>query len=72
MKITILTRDTYQDMREAPRGMLATFDSAYWPKADLKDALKDAIGNGMAVQPISINLMYSHAAEHLLELPRSF
>lgn len=68
MKITILTRDTYQDMREAPRGMLATFDSAYWPKADLKDA----IGNGMAVQPISINLMYSHAAEHLLELPRSF
>ena len=68
MKITVPARDTYQDMRKASSGMLATFDSAYRQRVDLKDA----IGNGMAVQSISTNLMYSYVAEHLLELPRSF
>ena len=34
MKTQIPTPDAYQDMREALRGMLAAFDSAYWQKVD--------------------------------------
>ena len=34
MKTRIPAPDTYQDMREALRGMLSTFDSAYWQKVD--------------------------------------
>ena len=34
MKTQIPTPDAYQDMREALRGMLSTFDSAYWQKVD--------------------------------------
>ncbi|MDP3172350.1 MAG: acyl-CoA dehydrogenase family protein [Polaromonas sp.] len=34
MKTQIPTPDAYQDMREALRGMLASFDSAYWQKVD--------------------------------------
>ena len=34
MKTTIPTPDAYQDMREALRGLLAGFDSAYWQKVD--------------------------------------
>ena len=34
MKTEIPAPDTYQDMREALRGMLSTFDSAYWQKVD--------------------------------------
>jgi len=34
MKTRIPAPDAYQDMREALRGMLSTFDSAYWQKVD--------------------------------------
>ena len=34
MKTTIPTADAYQDMREALRSMLSSFDSAYWQKVD--------------------------------------
>ena len=34
MKTRIPAPDAYQDMREALRGMLAAFDSAYWQKVD--------------------------------------
>ena len=34
MKTEIPAFDAYQDMREALRGMLSTFDSAYWQKVD--------------------------------------
>ena len=34
MKTQIPTPDAYQDMREALRGMLTGFDSAYWQKVD--------------------------------------
>ena len=34
MKTQIPTPDAYQDMREALRGMLTSFDSAYWQKVD--------------------------------------
>ena len=34
MKTTIPTPDAYQDMREALRGLLSGFDSAYWQKVD--------------------------------------
>ncbi len=34
MKTLIPTPDAYQDMREALRSMLASFDSAYWQKVD--------------------------------------
>ena len=34
MKTQIPAPDAYQDMREALRGMLAAFDSAYWQKVD--------------------------------------
>ena len=34
MKTNIPAPDAYQDMREALRGMLSTFDSAYWQKVD--------------------------------------
>ena len=34
MKTQIPTPDAYQDMREALRGMLSAFDSAYWQKVD--------------------------------------
>lgn len=34
MKTQIPTPDAYQDMREALRDMLASFDSAYWQKVD--------------------------------------
>ena len=34
MKTNIPSPDAYQDMREALRGMLSVFDSAYWQKVD--------------------------------------
>ena len=34
MKTQIPTADAHQEMREALRGLLATFDSAYWQKVD--------------------------------------
>ena len=34
MKTNIPTPDAYQDMREALRGLLASFDSAYWQQVD--------------------------------------
>ena len=34
MNANIPTPDAYHDMREALRGMLSTFDSAYWQKVD--------------------------------------
>ena len=42
MKTTIPTPDAYQDMREALRGLLAGFDSAYWQKVDHERGYPDA------------------------------
>ena len=42
MKTHIPTPDAYQDMREALRGMLSSFDSAYWQKIDHARAYPEA------------------------------
>ena len=42
MKTTIPIPDAYQDMREALRGLLAGFDSAYWQKVDHERGYPDA------------------------------
>ena len=42
MKTQIPTPDAYQDMREALRGMLTSFDSAYWQKVDFERGYPEA------------------------------
>ncbi len=42
MKTNIPTPDAYQDMREALRGMLSSFNSAYWQKIDHARAYPEA------------------------------
>ncbi len=47
MKTQIPTPDAYQDMREALRGMLAGFDSAYWQKVDHARGYPEAFVNAL-------------------------
>lgn len=47
MKTQIPTPDAYQDMREALRGMLAAFDSAYWQKVDHERGYPEAFVNAL-------------------------
>ncbi|MFI5446344.1 acyl-CoA dehydrogenase family protein [Polaromonas sp. UC242_47] len=47
MKTQIPTPDAYQDMREALRGMLAGFDSAYWQKVDHERAYPETFVNAL-------------------------
>src|SRR4051812_19936633 len=47
MKTQIPTPDAYQDMREALRGMLASFDSSYWQKVDHKRGPPEAFDNAL-------------------------
>ncbi|MES2360915.1 MAG: acyl-CoA dehydrogenase family protein [Pseudomonadota bacterium] len=47
MKTQIPTPDAYQDMREALRGMLAGFDSAYWQKVDHERGYPEAFVNAL-------------------------
>ena len=47
MKTVIPTPDAFQDMREALRGMLASFDSAYWQKVDHDRGYPDAFVNAL-------------------------
>jgi acyl-CoA dehydrogenase len=47
MKTNIPTPDAYQDMREALRSMLSTFDSAYWQKVDHERAYPATFVNAL-------------------------
>jgi len=47
MKTQIPTPDAYQDMREALRGMLASFDSAYWQKVDHERGYPETFVNAL-------------------------
>src|SRR6476661_750095 len=47
MKTQIPAPDAYQDMREALRGMLASFDSAYWQKVDHERGYPEAFVNAL-------------------------
>ncbi len=47
MKTQIPTPDAYQEMREALRGMLAGFDSAYWQKVDHERGYPEAFVNAL-------------------------
>jgi acyl-CoA dehydrogenase len=47
MKTQIPTPDAYQDMREALRGLLARFDSAYWQKVDHERGYPEAFVNAL-------------------------
>ncbi len=47
MKTQIPTPDAYQDMREALRGLLAGFDSAYWQKVDHERGYPEAFVNAL-------------------------
>lgn len=47
MKTQIPTPDAYQDMREALRGMLAGFDSAYWQKVDHERGYPETFVNAL-------------------------
>ena len=47
MKTQIPTPDAYQDMREALRSMLASFDSAYWQKVDHERGYPEAFVNAL-------------------------
>ncbi|MDP2817577.1 MAG: acyl-CoA dehydrogenase family protein [Polaromonas sp.] len=48
MKTQIPTPDAYQDMREALRSMLASFDSAYWQKVDHERGYPETFVNALA------------------------
>jgi acyl-CoA dehydrogenase len=47
MKTQIPTPDAYQEMREALRGMLAGFDSAYWQKVDHERGYPETFVNAL-------------------------
>ena len=47
MKTHIPTPDAFQDMREALRSMLASFDSAYWQKVDHDRGYPEAFVNAL-------------------------
>ncbi|MDB5892006.1 MAG: Acyl-CoA dehydrogenase [Polaromonas sp.] len=47
MKTHIPAHDAYQDMREALRGMLTPFDSAYWQKVDHERGYPEAFVNAL-------------------------
>ncbi len=47
MKTYIPAHDAYQDMREALRGMLTPFDSAYWQKVDHERGYPEAFVNAL-------------------------
>ena len=47
MKTQIPTPDAYQDMREALRGMLASFDSVYWQKVDHERGYPETFVNAL-------------------------